>query len=130
MSIINCTECGKEISDQAKMCPNCGYPLKKKGKGFAVASLVLGILSCFYTYTFCFAFLMERIAASISTTNIQQGINEMKYGVLPLIIVVSSLAIVFGFISHKDGCKLRKKTAGIVMGIVSIVVSVLFAIIF
>lgn len=25
MAIINCPECGKEISDQAVACPNCGY---------------------------------------------------------------------------------------------------------
>lgn len=29
MSMINCPECGKEISDRAKNCPNCGYPLEK-----------------------------------------------------------------------------------------------------
>lgn len=27
MALINCPECGKEISDTAKSCPNCGYPL-------------------------------------------------------------------------------------------------------
>ena len=27
MALINCKECGKEISDKAKACPNCGYPL-------------------------------------------------------------------------------------------------------
>lgn len=30
MALINCPECNKEISDQVKNCPNCGYPLKKK----------------------------------------------------------------------------------------------------
>lgn len=30
MSLIRCEECGKDISDQAKKCPNCGYPVKKK----------------------------------------------------------------------------------------------------
>ena len=33
MALINCPECGKEISDKAKMCPNCGYQnenVKKK----------------------------------------------------------------------------------------------------
>lgn len=29
MSLINCPECGKEISDQATSCPNCGTPIKK-----------------------------------------------------------------------------------------------------
>lgn len=28
MSLIRCSECGKEISDQAKSCPYCGHPLK------------------------------------------------------------------------------------------------------
>lgn len=27
MSLIKCIECGKEISDKASACPNCGYPL-------------------------------------------------------------------------------------------------------
>ena len=29
MALIKCPECGKEISDKAKTCPNCGYPIKK-----------------------------------------------------------------------------------------------------
>ncbi len=28
MSMIKCQECGKEISDKAKKCPDCGYPQK------------------------------------------------------------------------------------------------------
>lgn len=27
MSLINCPECGKEISDRASNCPNCGCPI-------------------------------------------------------------------------------------------------------
>lgn len=30
MSMIKCPECGKEISDSAKVCPNCGFQIKKK----------------------------------------------------------------------------------------------------
>lgn len=26
--LIKCTECGREISDQASTCPNCGYPMQ------------------------------------------------------------------------------------------------------
>lgn len=29
MALINCPECGKEISDKAKSCPNCGCPIKE-----------------------------------------------------------------------------------------------------
>lgn len=29
MALIKCPECGKEISDKAESCPNCGYPVPK-----------------------------------------------------------------------------------------------------
>lgn len=29
MALISCPECGKEISDKAKCCPNCGYPISE-----------------------------------------------------------------------------------------------------
>ncbi len=34
MALINCPECGKEISDQAVACPNCGTPINKTEKKF------------------------------------------------------------------------------------------------
>ena len=30
MALITCPECGKQVSDKANSCPNCGYPLTKK----------------------------------------------------------------------------------------------------
>jgi hypothetical protein len=27
MALIKCPECGKEISSEAKLCPNCAYPI-------------------------------------------------------------------------------------------------------
>ena len=73
MALIKCPECGKEISDQAEKCPNCGYPIynsnriqnprntysnvtppippsmnvcetKKKGIGLGMVSLILSFL--------------------------------------------------------------------------------------
>ena len=32
MALIKCCECGKEISDKAKHCPNCGVTIKKGNK--------------------------------------------------------------------------------------------------
>lgn len=34
MALINCPECGREISDQALSCPNCGAPIKPIDKKF------------------------------------------------------------------------------------------------
>lgn len=32
MALVNCPECGKQVSDQATNCPHCGYPLKRAEK--------------------------------------------------------------------------------------------------
>lgn len=49
-NLINCPECGKEISSKAKKCVHCGYPLKKgkdafvKKIGATVAVIVVGVI--------------------------------------------------------------------------------------
>jgi membrane protein YdbS with pleckstrin-like domain len=30
MALMNCPECGREVSDQAEACPRCAYPIAKK----------------------------------------------------------------------------------------------------
>ena len=50
--MINCKECGAEISSLAKYCPRCGCPTKTKSK-LATASLVLGIISMVYGLGSC-----------------------------------------------------------------------------
>ena len=32
MALIKCPECRKEISDKARACPNCGYPVNEEKK--------------------------------------------------------------------------------------------------
>lgn len=55
MALINCKECGKEISDQADKCPHCGFPVKtalpnkekpkQKGISFrGFLAIVIGII--------------------------------------------------------------------------------------
>ena len=48
--IILCPECQKEISDQAKSCPHCGYPIKKRFAGIKAFGWI--ILSLFVWNTF------------------------------------------------------------------------------
>ncbi len=38
MALINCPECKKEISSEAKLCPNCAYNIKKYVKGLEKSS--------------------------------------------------------------------------------------------
>ncbi|MBQ6884722.1 MAG: zinc ribbon domain-containing protein [Clostridia bacterium] len=110
MALINCIECGKEISDKAKSCPHCGMPLKKKGRGFAIASLVLGIIGCVYSLP---VLLMAFKKFESTGVAFGRAMYFMIFGVL---------SVIFGVNSHLRGCHLKKKTAGIVLGTINIVV--------
>lgn len=52
MALVHCTECGREISDQAIACPQCGYPRRRtapmtRGIKFLLAALVLMLVGMF-----------------------------------------------------------------------------------
>ena len=108
MALINCPECLKEVSDNAKMCPHCGFPLKKKGKGFAIASLVLGIFACVYSMP-------------VLSLKLVDPPKEFAIGMALYVMIFAILSLIFGLVSHKKGCKLKIKTAGITLSIISIV---------
>lgn len=46
MALIRCPECGKEISDKAEACPNCGYPIAGLGKAKRTTNEYAVILGC------------------------------------------------------------------------------------
>ncbi len=58
MALINCPECGKEVSDSATTCPHCGYGLKKE-KTKQKTILVSGGLSSKITATNAIALIMH-----------------------------------------------------------------------
>lgn len=43
MSLMKCTECGKQISDKAKACPNCGYVLRRTSLFTWIVTIILVI---------------------------------------------------------------------------------------
>lgn len=56
MALINCPECNKEISNSAKICPNCGYKFKNNifmkiwGKRLIIIGVVFEICSLIYSF--------------------------------------------------------------------------------
>ncbi len=65
MPLINCPDCGKQISDSAPNCPQCGRPMglfsghavqtKRKGgtfEGIGFLLIVGGIFACFVSGAF------------------------------------------------------------------------------
>ena len=39
MALIKCEDCGKEFSDKASACPNCGCPITKETRKLIVSRL-------------------------------------------------------------------------------------------
>lgn len=63
MSLINCPECDKEVSDQAQMCPHCGrdYPRLSDGslgatnitlKIFQITGLIICLVGVYSVYSY------------------------------------------------------------------------------
>lgn len=67
MGLIKCSECGKEISDKAEKCPNCGAPVVKnagtqsstaipvqnqsnKNSSLGVVALILSVIGCTFIF--------------------------------------------------------------------------------
>ena len=60
MAMIKCPECGKQVSDKANSCPNCGYGVKPKKKVnmkivviviCCLALIIFGGIAAYRTYT-------------------------------------------------------------------------------
>ncbi len=52
MALINCPECGKETSDKATTCPNCGCPIKRAETKIMVkaSSQFIGVANAYIIY--------------------------------------------------------------------------------
>jgi hypothetical protein len=57
MPLIECSDCHKQISDEAYTCPNCGRPMKDR-PGWTKPIILLGLaLLCVFIPLFALAFL-------------------------------------------------------------------------
>ena len=54
MALIQCEECGKEISDKALTCPECGMPTLAqldKTDTYKILAIILGIILIVFGYS-------------------------------------------------------------------------------
>lgn len=151
MALIKCKECGKEISDQAEICPNCGYKLKKEKVSQKVivektnsvrTGTVLNIIGSSLLIGFILIILlalcmpstqnMENANISSNDTDITITIGEdngeinskIAISYLVCICIVDTLILILGIVNIKG--LINKKYIliyGIVMLILSMVMS-------
>ena len=66
MALITCPECNREVSDQAKLCPHCGYKLPRTKKELSpiqkkkLALVIVGVVLVFVAIGAGYFFLSPR----------------------------------------------------------------------
>ena len=111
MAKMVCNKCSRNFEESEKFCSFCGGALSEisNGKGFAVFSMLLGILSCFYTFTYTGYFAVKILVALTmpDTYDYVYAVKDfiMEYGSFFLIIIAAVLSIVFSVIAANKGNK-------------------------
>lgn len=147
MALITCKKCQRVISDNGNYCPYCKHVIKKDGKGYAIAGLILSIASCGYAYqAYIYALLiwlfngLESFLGTYYYTydyldpyqnNSYSLFNDSLSNTMLLTIIISVvftivcsfLAITFGLVSNGKGCRYKMKNVAIILGIVSLILT-------
>lgn len=110
MALIKCEECGKEFSDKADICPNCGCPNSQKAKvnvviekekgTWSTGKLVIGIISM---VLFAIVFL-QSCAVGLGNTIIDSGETSGTGGVFCAVaMLIAGIVTVVTRNSEKSG---------------------------
>lgn len=156
MALMICPECGKQVSNMAIQCPNCGYPIRQQSSPQPSCPLPPVYMPPMYAQPplssaygspkipgrgFAIAGLALGIIGTVFTPAALLTVCSM-FGVfyddlewidvlaLPVeIAIFGILALVFGLIARKRGDKSGQSTAAIALSclpIISLIVSIVF----
>lgn len=100
MAMIKCPECGKEISDHAKVCPECGFAIKKKrGKVILIVAIAIIVLVIVST---AIVFIHRNKEKQEKITSINELIQEIGKGNLPSQDVYDQIISDYNSLSDTD----------------------------
>lgn len=78
MAMINCPECGKEISDTVKNCIHCGYPIKKTKKELPIKKIgIVTVISLVAVIGIVILFLSNRLNDE-EKADVEQVVNAIE----------------------------------------------------
>lgn len=81
MALINCAECGKEVSDRAPICPHCGAPIAGKMKNETkqkskVLSWTLGVPGAIFLPFFIYGIFASQTPEGKAKQAVRYGIER------------------------------------------------------
>lgn len=122
MALVNCNECGNEVSDKAKSCPKCGCPVTIETRYAAMKKNkenILGIIGCVLSF-FVFNFLIEFVAFMLCLFSLRDKYKKQTCAKFGLILsVIAMLFHVFVLDSEVDETNQKSITTPIPATIVT-----------
>ena len=97
MALIKCPECGKDVSDTAETCPNCGFTTKRKkesknGKLPAI-SMTIGIASLILSWS-TFGIILGIIGLISGIISMAKKYSHKAYTIVGIITSLIAVMIV------------------------------------
>lgn len=96
MAIINCPECNKEVSEEAEVCPNCGYILRKKYSIIGIIGFIISIISWFCGIYF--GFFLSAISLILCIIGCMQKNRKHIFAIIGNIFSIIMILIFFVFL--------------------------------
>jgi len=114
VALVECGECGREISDRAPACPHCGMPVEATGSGdrpqssvLGLTSVALGLAAAIMPY-FAAVFF---VPASLVCGAVAYRRGQRKSGLAGIILGMLGLLGIF-YVSHQIGEVAGSLTSG------------------
>lgn len=90
MALIKCKECGREISDEALACPNCGKPQRNKPPSVSLSRQIIVYLVSLFLPPFGLWYAWKYLK--------QKDGKSKKIGIAAIILTVISIIFTIWFI--------------------------------
>lgn len=120
MAMIQCPECGREVSDQAAACPNCGCPLgvtsvapaKREKAASLRGGAIIGLVGGLSFIAVLAVLAIGTMQSTKEPTYTLAPASEGVYGILYSAAFVAIIAVTFVFlVALIHGERLKRKAA-------------------